>query len=203
VSREQTGRRAFLIGVGASATALVALTAGQSFDVLAPVNLFAPRVKGEGPQALPVNRTAAQAQVREAAVDPAWRLEVSGRAAALSFSRDDLIRMPQAEAVLPIACVEGWSTTARWRGVPLGSLLALAGVAEDADVRLTSLQSRGAYRETTMPAHYAWDTLTLIALEVNGRPLDLDHGYPARVIAPGRPGVLQTKWLASIREVER
>ena len=29
-------------------------------------------------------------------------------------------------------------------------------------------------------------------------PLDLDHGYPCRVIAPNRPGVLQTKWVASL-----
>lgn len=49
-----------------------------------------------------------------------------------------------------------------------------------------------------MPPEYARDPLTLIALRVNGERLDVDHGYPARVIAPGRPGVLQTKWLTAI-----
>lgn len=39
---------------------------------------------------------------------------------------------------------------------------------------------------------------TLLALDLFGEPLDLDHGFPARVIAPGRPGVLQTKWIASM-----
>ena len=39
---------------------------------------------------------------------------------------------------------------------------------------------------------------SLVALTLNGETLDLDHGFPARVIAPGRPGVLQTKWLSSI-----
>ena len=42
---------------------------------------------------------------------------------------------------------------------------------------------------------------TLIALQLNGQPLDIDHGYPARLIAPTRPGVLQTKWLSRIEIV--
>ncbi|MEU1973516.1 molybdopterin-dependent oxidoreductase [Microbacterium sp. NPDC019599] len=181
-------------------TALVGMTAGQSFDLLAPVNLFGPRVKGQGPQDLPVNRTASQAGVRGLIHDPAWRLRVSGPAGALELSRKDLERMPQTEAVLPIACVEGWSTTAHWRGVRLAALLELAGIRRDRAVRLDSLQPRGAYRTTTMPPHYAWDTLTLVALELNGETLDADHGFPCRIIAPGRPGVLQTKWLHAISE---
>jgi DMSO/TMAO reductase YedYZ molybdopterin-dependent catalytic subunit len=39
------------------------------------------------------------------------------------------------------------------------------------------------------------DPLTLLATGLNGDELDLDHGYPARLIAPNRPGVLQTKWV--------
>jgi DMSO/TMAO reductase YedYZ molybdopterin-dependent catalytic subunit len=195
-------RRVFLAGVGVSATTLVALTAGQSFDVLAPLNLFAPRVKGQGPQALPVNRTAAQAGVSERALDPAWSLDVrSAGDGRRVYGREELSRMPQAEAVLPIACVEGWSTTAEWRGVRLSDLLTAVGVDPAHTIRLESLQPRGAYRTTTMPPHYAWDPLTLVALEVNGAPLDIDHGYPARIIAPGRPGVLQTKWLSRIEEL--
>jgi DMSO/TMAO reductase YedYZ molybdopterin-dependent catalytic subunit len=38
----------------------------------------------------------------------------------------------------------------------------------------------------------------LIALRLNGEALHLDHGYPARLIAPNRPGVLQTKWISRI-----
>lgn len=201
MTRDDIGRRVFLSGVAASAIGLVALTAGQSFDVLAPLNLFAPRVKGAGPQGLPVNRTAAQAGVTESAADPAWELEVRGRGGVRSYSRQMLASLPQAEAELPIACVEGWSTTARWRGVRLRDLLAEAGASPAATIGLESLQLRGAYRATTMPPHYAWDPLTLVALEVNGEPLDLDHGHPARIIAPGRPGVLQTKWLSRIEEL--
>jgi DMSO/TMAO reductase YedYZ molybdopterin-dependent catalytic subunit len=54
----------------------------------------------------------------------------------------------------------------------------------------------------TMAAEFVQDPTTLVALELNGETLDLDHGFPARIIAPGRPGVLQTKWLKSIEVVQ-
>jgi DMSO/TMAO reductase YedYZ molybdopterin-dependent catalytic subunit len=41
---------------------------------------------------------------------------------------------------------------------------------------------------------HARNELTLIALRLFGEPLDIEHGYPCRLIAPNRPGVLQTKW---------
>ena len=43
------------------------------------------------------------------------------------------------------------------------------------------------------------DPRTLLALRVNGVNLSPDHGYPARVIAPGLPGVHCTKWVGSVR----
>jgi DMSO/TMAO reductase YedYZ molybdopterin-dependent catalytic subunit len=46
-----------------------------------------------------------------------------------------------------------------------------------------------------MGTSYARDPLTLLALSLNGQTLALDHGFPARIIAPNRPGVLQTKWV--------
>lgn len=38
----------------------------------------------------------------------------------------------------------------------------------------------------------------LVALQVDGEDLDLDHGYPARIVIPNQPGVRQTKWLSRI-----
>jgi DMSO/TMAO reductase YedYZ molybdopterin-dependent catalytic subunit len=99
---------------------------------------------------------------------------------------------------LPIACVEGWSVNAQWTGVRLRDLLDRAGAPEAADIRIVSLERSGAYATTYMPREYARDPLTLLALRLGGAPLTIDHGYPARIIAPGRPGVLQTKWVSRI-----
>jgi DMSO/TMAO reductase YedYZ molybdopterin-dependent catalytic subunit len=191
-------RRAFFGTIGAASGALALFTAGQSFAPLDGVNLFAPRRQGRGPQSLPINKTASAAGVRDAALDPSWRLDVRAHGRAASFSRDELGRLPQTEAVLPIACVEGWSTTAHWRGVRMVDLFAHVGSTTPNGIRVRSIQSHGAYRVTTMEPEFARDPTTLVALELNGETLDLDHGYPARLIAPGRPGVLQTKWLARL-----
>lgn len=194
----RTSRRMFLTGIGISAAALVSLTAGQSFDALSPLNVFAPRRIGQGPQSLPVNRTALQARVVDTATDPNWSLSVSNGSASRAFSRAELLNLTQTEAVLAIACVEGWSTSASWRGVRLRELIRTTGAPTGSGVRIRSLQPRGNYRVTEMGAEFVDDPNTLVALELNGETLDLDHGYPARIIAPGRPGVLQTKWLDSI-----
>jgi DMSO/TMAO reductase YedYZ molybdopterin-dependent catalytic subunit len=66
------------------------------------------------------------------------------------------------------------------------------------DVRVVSLQQHGPFRETTLPGHFADDPLTLLALGLSGEPLAIDHGYPCRLIAPNRPGVLQTKWVGRL-----
>ena len=74
-------------------------------------------------------------------------------------------------------------------------LLSLVGAPAASTVRVGSLQAAGPYRETLLPARFAADPLTLLALRLDGEALAIDHGYPCRVIAPNRPGVLQTKWV--------
>ena len=93
--------------------------------------------------------------------------------------------------------MEGWSTDAHWR-VRLRDLLDRAGAAAGATVQAESLQSKGAYRISRINPDHARDELTLIALELNGEQLHIEHGYPARLIAPNRPGVEQTKWLTRL-----
>ena len=196
--RIRTSRRAFMATVAVAAATLVGLTAGQSFRLFDATNLFAPRKNGVGPQGLPVNRTAKAAAVEQSAASPQWRLTVANGAVERTFDYSELSGMRQYESVLPIACVEGWSQYATWRGVRLKDLLDLVGADAAADVRVVSLQTNSMYGLTTMQSEFARDDLTLVALELDGAVLDLDHGYPARIIAPARPGVLQTKWLSRL-----
>ena len=194
-------RRGFVATIGVATAAVVALTAGQSFRVLDAINLFGPRKNFVGPNGLPVNRTAQAAQVTDADTGSDWALSVRRGAVVTTFSRSALEAMTLHSVDLPIACVEGWSQMASWRGVRVRDLLDSVGAHPDEDVRLTSLEKSGGYRVTEMGHEYAQDDLTLVALELNGDPLDIDHGFPARMIAPGRPGVLQTKWLSSLEVI--
>ncbi|MDX3524209.1 molybdopterin-dependent oxidoreductase [Streptomyces scabiei] len=189
-------RRSLLAAVGAAVGAVTLTTVGQSFTPLKGLILFAPRHPDRGPQGLPVNRTAAAAGVGRI-VDEEYRLVVDGPRR-YTLTLDELRALPQHEVELPIACVEGWSKSAHWSGVRVVDLLERAGARPDARVRVVSLQLRGGYRVSEMGHEHARDPLTLLALRLNGGQLDPDHGYPVRLIAPNRPGVLQTKWVGRL-----
>ena len=192
-------RRTFLATVTAAAGAVTISTVGQTVAPLRKLALLAARRPDTGPQGFPVNRTAATAGVVEAARNRDYRLHVEGKVRRpLVFTRDELLALPQHEATLPIACVEGWSTSQRWRGVRLRDLLERAGAHSGAEVRVHSLQRRRLYRFSDLNRWHAHDPDTLLALEVNGEPLDIDHGYPLRLIGPNRPGVQQTKWVTRL-----
>nr|WP_246401282.1 molybdopterin-dependent oxidoreductase [Jiangella mangrovi] len=192
------GRRGFLGAVAVAAGVVTVTTAGQTVAPLRPLTLFAQRRPDIGSQGVPVNRSAVQAGVVDAAGDPSFRLRVTGAVnRPVELTAGELDRMARREAELPIACVEGWSASARWRGVPVADLLAAAGLEIDdgVTVRVESLQASGRYRASELNHLQVRDLDTMLAVALNGERLDLDHGFPCRLIAPNRAGVLQTKWV--------
>ena len=200
VVRGGLSRRGLLRSTWAAAGLAVLATAGSTVPWLRRVSVLGVR-SGDGPGGVPINRTAAAAGVEESASSPTYRLVVAHAGTTVSLTREDLLAMPQRSEELPIACVEGWSASAVWTGVRLRDLLDLVDAPRGAEVEVTSLQERGAFRATLLQGNFADDDRPLVALALSGEPLDLDHGYPARLIAPNRPGVLQTKWLSRLEAV--
>lgn len=189
-------RRSFLGVIAATSGLITITTVGQTLRPLNFAAILAPRRPDVGPQGFPVNKTAAGARVIDAARDPGYALEVVGRVSRpLRLSLEQLRAMPQHEATLPIACVEGWSADARWQGVPVAHLLDVAGAGDDVTVVVESMQPTGLYRESELNESHARDPDTLLALKVNGETFHIDHGFPVRLIGPNRPGVMQTKWV--------
>lgn len=88
---------------------------------------------------------------------------------------------------------------ARWRGVPVRDVLAEAGVTEFEEIMVTSVQKRlkpeAMFTSARLNRAHALHPDTLLALELNGETLHIDHGYPTRLIAPTNPGIMQTKWI--------
>lgn len=191
-------RRGLLTAVGATAGLVTVATVGQTVRPLAGLSVLGPRDPRTGPQGLPVNKSASSAGVVGRATDPGYRLEVVGPAGTVRLSLDDLRALPQSVSNLPITCVEGWSTDGAWSGVRLSTLVALVGGGPDDPVGCESLQAGGRYRTSVVAPPHARDPLTLIAMRLGGEPLHLDHGYPCRLIAPNRPGVMQTKWVGRL-----
>lgn len=189
-----------LLGAAFGTAALVGLlTAGQTVRPLARLAVLAPRRPDIGPQGFPVNRTAASVGLEVVDLST-YRLVIDGAGVArpLALTYDDLLAMRQHTATLPIACVEGWSTSQSWTGVPLRELLALADVPATRDSVVHAIHDSERLRTAPLSAAHAADPDTLLALFVNGEPLAPDHGFPARLIGPNRPGVHQTKWVGRL-----
>src|SRR5437899_447514 len=89
---------------------------------------------------------------------------------------------------------------AEWTGVPLGALLERAGLEEDACEIVLEGADRGTPTEPpvppgpvsyarSLPRDKAIQREVLIAYQMNGRELPLDHGYPVRAVVPGTFGM--------------
>jgi DMSO/TMAO reductase YedYZ molybdopterin-dependent catalytic subunit len=157
---------------------------------------LATRQASRGPQKVPVNRTAEQARVIARASRPEWTLRVLGPHP-YHLSLADIEAMADREAHLPISCVEGWSVGAVWRGIALLDVVLRAGGTATSRIHVVSLETvanqfNNSYVQGPQVAH------AVLATHLNGERLDLDHGYPLRLIAPNRAGVLNTKWLSRI-----
>ena len=133
-----------------------------------------------------------------------WRLRIHGRVAReLTFTYDELLARPLVERDITLVCVSNevggpYAGTARWLGVPLRELLEEAGADPAAD-QLVSRSVDG-WTAGTPIAAVRDGRDALVAVGMNGEPLPLDHGFPARLVVPGLYGYTSaTKWL---RELE-
>jgi hypothetical protein len=188
-------RRGLLIAVGTGIGTVLVTTVGETITPLSPLGLLANRQASSGPAGVPVNRTALEAGVMHAARSPRWRLHVHGPSPFL-LSEPELLDRARTDAHLPIACVEGWSVGASWRGVPLLDIVREAGGNSDSRVHAVSLETGSPYNNSFIEGPQL--AAALLATHLNGERLDLDHGFPVRLIAPDRAGVLNTKWLHRI-----
>ncbi len=194
-------RRGALALVGGGALFMAAITAGQTLGGWTRhTALLLPRgrSRGSGPNDFQVNRTAFAAGISPELTGDRWRLTLTGGPAPVVLDRAMLSAMRQHTARLPIACVEGWSTTETWTGVQLRELARLAGVPDPTSAFVQSVERFGAFNRATLQANQVAHPDSLLALAVNDAELSPDHGFPARIIVPALPGVHNTKWVASI-----
>ena len=123
----------------------------------------------------------------------AWRLRVGDRL----WSGDELERLADDEVVGTLDCTGGWYAHQRWGGVRLDRLLAASGAPVGRSIEVSSVTGYS----RRFPHHDA-PTLVL-ATQMGGERLSAGHGFPARLVAPGRRGFWWVKWVSEIKVDDR
>ncbi len=132
-----------------------------------------------------------------------WRLRIHGMVdRETTYGFDDLARFDLVETVTTLTCVSNpvggdLISTGIWTGYRLADLLAAAGVHSDADMVLST--SIDGFTAGTPVQALTDGRDALVAVGLNGQPLPVEHGYPARMVVPGLYGyVSATKWVVDL-----
>jgi DMSO/TMAO reductase YedYZ molybdopterin-dependent catalytic subunit len=133
-----------------------------------------------------------------------WTLQITGMVdhpVELTFA--ELLRLPLIEHDMTLVCVSNevggpYAGNARWLGASLPALLRRAGVQRGAD-QVLSTAADGMTISTPIAAIMD-GRQALIAVGMNGQPLPVEHGFPARMLVPGLYGyVSATKWVTRLK----
>ena len=154
-----------------------------------------------------------------------WRLRVGGLVSSpLSLSLAEIQELPAVTIPVTMECAgngrallsprsisQPWLLeaigTAEWTGTPLKGLLQRAGIKEDALEILSTGLDQGVqgdqvhYYQRSLSVQEASRDEVLLAYQMNGGPLQPQHGYPLRLLVPGWYGMASVKWLDSIEAI--
>ena len=103
-------------------------------------------------------------------------------------------------------CVEGWSAIGKWHGVPLATVLAMAQPKQNARYcvfHCFDVDQGGTQYYESLDLHEAAHPQTLLALDLNDKPLDPDHGAPVRLRIATQLGYKSAKWVSRIELVDK
>lgn len=157
-----------------------------------------------------------------------FQLSVSGEVLnTRTYTYDDILKMPSKTLVIPLVCsgnqrkkfkpnvfgiqwTDGAVSQGVWKGVPLSHFLEDVGVKDTAIEVVFEAYDRGEHKGTeeiinyarSLPIDKALHNDTLIAYELNGRPIPYEHGFPFRLIVPGWYAMASVKWLKNISVID-
>jgi DMSO/TMAO reductase YedYZ molybdopterin-dependent catalytic subunit len=130
-----------------------------------------------------------------------WKLEIKGQVNhSLALTYAQLRSLPRIERYHTLECISNevggnLMSNALFAGASLADLLQRAGIAAGASELIFA--AADGYSDS-IPLSLALDPRSLIVYEINGEPLPVSHGFPARLLVPGLYGMKNGKWLTSL-----
>lgn len=134
-----------------------------------------------------------------------WRLAIKGRVERpYSLTLDELRGLPSVTRPHTLMCISNeiggdLISNAVWKGVPLKTVLEKARIRPGANKLI--LRARDGYSDS-FPLTTALRDGTILAYEMNGKPLERQHGFPLRALVIGLYGIKNVKWLAELEVVD-
>lgn len=111
---------------------------------------------------------------------------------------DEIKRLPKTEIVYSFKCVEGWDQIQHWAGVKFSDFIEYFGLQELAKNQYVGMETPDGKYYVGLEMECAMHPQTLLAYELNDRPIPLNHGAPLRLIIPVKYGIKNLKRIGSI-----
>jgi DMSO/TMAO reductase YedYZ molybdopterin-dependent catalytic subunit len=131
-------------------------------------------------------------------LDPdAWRLRIEGAEAPVSVTLDEIKALPRRSMITELRCIEGWSIIVQWTGARLSDLMARYPPVQTPEYVALETPDRAYY--VGLDVESALHPQTLLAYEINGNPLPIEHGAPLRLAIPVKYGIKNIKRIGTLR----
>lgn len=128
-----------------------------------------------------------------------WNLQVNlGPGNIMCVSLDELKALPKTEIVFDFKCVEGWDQIQHWAGVKFADFVAHYKLDKLAQMDYVGMETPDKQYYIGLDSDSAMHPQTILAYEMNDKPLPLNHGAPLRLIIPVKYGIKNLKRIATI-----
>jgi len=129
----------------------------------------------------------------------AWRLQVKKQSGeVLHISIEEIKALPKTDIIYDFKCVEGWDQISHWGGVKFSDFIEHYHLQDDVKVQYVGMETPDKQYYIGLDTPSAMHPQTMLAYEVNDRPLPLNHGAPLRLIIPVKYGIKNLKRIGTI-----
>ncbi len=128
-----------------------------------------------------------------------WKLQVIKHTGeVLSITIDQIKALPKTEIVYDFKCVEGWDQIQYWGGLKMIDFMEHFGLAQETTLEYMGLMTPDKAYQVGLDMPSAIHPQTILAYEMNGKPIPMNHGAPLRLIIPVKYGIKNLKRIGSI-----